>query len=305
MGPALHAAPARRRTAATAAGSEEGRGGAGMEAFTLPRVAFSADSEPGGFMGAGLSVDLAGRRALVTGGSRGIGAAIAKRLSEAGCDVAINYLRNKKPAEEMAAAVRAKGRRALLLKGNVADPETHDGMFEAIEKEWGGLDVLVSNAASGVIKPAMELTPKHWTWTMDINAAALLPLVQHAAKLMGEAGGHVVAVSSLGAVRAIPQYAAVGASKAALESLVRHLAVELAPRGIHVNAVSAGVVDTDALKYFPHREQMLTEGARRTPAGRLVEPKDVADAVLFLVSPLSRMVVGQTLVVDGGYSVVG
>jgi enoyl-[acyl-carrier protein] reductase III len=248
-------------------------------------------------------IDLAGRRALVTGGSRGIGRAIAVRLAQAGADVAINYLRNKKPAEETASAVRASGRKALLLKGNVADPDAHDGMFDAVREEFGSLDVLVSNAASGVIKPAMELTPKHWHWTMDINAAALLPLVQHAVPLM-PSGGHVVAVSSLGAVRAIPQYAAVGASKAALESLVRHLAVELAPRRIRVNAVSAGVVDTDALKHFPNREQILGESARRTPAGRLVQPDDVADVVLWLASPLSNMVVGQTITVDGGYSVL-
>ncbi len=252
----------------------------------------------------GLSIDLHGKRALVTGGSRGIGKAIAVRLAEAGADVAINYLRSKSPAEETAATVRARGARALLVKGNVADPETQPGMFKALEDTFGGLDIVVSNAASGVIKPALELTQRHWNWTMDINAAALLPLVQRAVVLMGPAGGHVVAVSSLGAVRAIPNYAAVGASKAALESLVRHLAVELAPRGIRVNAVSAGVVDTDALKHFPNREQMLTEGTRRTPAGRLVQPRDVADAVLWLASPMASMVVGQTIVVDGGYSVV-
>ncbi len=251
-----------------------------------------------------LSLDLRGKKALVTGGSRGIGAAVAVRLAEAGCDVAINYLRNKEPAEETAAAVRAKGVKALLVKGNVADPDAMGPMFEAIKESFGSLDILVSNAASGVIKPAMELTPKHWNWTMDINAAALLPLVQHASKLMGEKGGHVIAVSSLGAVRAIPNYAAVGASKAALESLVRHIAVELAPRHIRVNAVSAGVVDTDALKHFPNREQMLAESAKRTPAGRLVEPSDVANAVLWLVSPFASMVVGQTIIVDGGYSVV-
>jgi enoyl-[acyl-carrier protein] reductase III len=246
-------------------------------------------------------IDLRGRRALVTGGSRGIGRAIAVRLAQAGADVAVNYLRNKGPAEETAAAVRAAGRKTLLLKGNVADADTHEGMFDAIRDEFGGLDVLVSNAASGVIKPAMELTLKHWHWTMDINAAALLPLVQRAVPLMRD-GGQVIAVSSLGAVRAIPQYAAVGASKAALESLVRHLAVELAPRGIRVNAVSAGVVDTDALKHFPNRAQILEESARRTPAGRLVEPDDVADVVLWLASSLSHMVIGQTITVDGGYS---
>jgi enoyl-[acyl-carrier protein] reductase III len=187
---------------------------------------------------------------------------------------------------------------------NVAEEDKLGGMFDAIGAQFGGLDILVSNAASGVIKPALELTMRHWHWTMDINAAALLPLVQRARPLM-EAGGHVIAVSSIGAVRAIPNYAAVGASKAALESLVRHLAVELAPQGIRVNAISAGVVDTDALKHFSNREQLLTESIRRTPAGRLTEPEDVADAALFLVSPLAGMMVGQTIVVDGGYSVMG
>lgn len=149
----------------------------------------------------------------------------------------------------------------------------------------------------------MELTHRHWTWTMDINAGALLSLAQHTVPLMGASGGSIVAVSSIGAVRAIPNYTAVGASKAALESLVRHLAVELAPRGIRVNAVSAGVVDTDALKHFPNREELLEESARRTPAGRLTEPRDVADAVLFLSSSLASMMVGQTITVDGGYAI--
>lgn len=253
----------------------------------------------------GINIDLSGKKALVTGGSRGIGRAIALRLAEAGCDIAINYLRSKAPAAETAAAVRALGRKALTLKCNVANLENLDGMFAQIKEEFGTLDIIVSNAASGVIKPAMELTRRHWQWTMDINAAALLPLAQHGCPLMPEAGGHIVAVSSLGAQRAIPNYAAVGASKAALESLIRHLAVELAPQGVRVNAISAGVVDTDALKHFPNRTEILAESERRTPAGRLLDPSDVADAVLYLVSPLADMMLGQTMVVDGGYSIIG
>ena len=251
-----------------------------------------------------VNFDFKGKRALVTGGSRGIGRAIALRLAGAGCDVAINYLRNKEPARETVAEVEALGRKALLIKGNVASVKTHDALFDAIGAEFGGLDYLISNAASGVIKPAMELTPRHWQWTMDINAAALLSLAQHARPMMQEEGGSIVAVSSIGAVRAIPNYAAVGASKAALESLVRHLAAELAPENIRVNAVSAGVVDTDALSHFPDRERMLQEGRQRTPAGRLIEPIDVADTVLYLLSPLASMVIGHTLVVDGGYAVM-
>jgi enoyl-[acyl-carrier protein] reductase III len=177
-------------------------------------------------------------------------------------------------------------------------------MCARLRDRWGErLDILVSNAASGVIKPAMELREHHWNWTLGINAGTLLPLAQCARAHMPP-GSSIVAVSSLGALRAIPNYAAVGASKAALEALVRHLGVELAPVGIRVNAVSAGVVETDALKHFPNRDDILGNSRAKTPAGRLTEPGDVADVVLFLVSPLAQMVVGQTVIVDGGYSVL-
>lgn len=249
-------------------------------------------------------MNLNGKFALVTGASRGIGKAIALNLAAHGAAVAINYLRSQATALETARQIEALGARALLIKGNVADRGHVECIFEKIAGEFGRLDILVSNAASGVLKPALELTDRHWHWTMDINAGALLALAQKAAPLMGERGGKIVAVSSLGAVRAIPDYAAVGASKAALESLVRHLAVELAPRGINVNVVSAGVVETDALKHFPSRELILENSRRRTPAGRLTTPEDVANVVLFLCSPLADMIQGQTLVVDGGYSIL-
>jgi enoyl-[acyl-carrier protein] reductase III len=251
-----------------------------------------------------MSIGLKGKVALVTGGSRGIGRAIALRFADAGAHVAINYLRNSESAELTAEKIRGAGVEALTVKANVADQEGVDRLFGEIESRFGRLDLLVSNAASGVLKSALELTRRHWHWTMDINAGALLPLTQGAVKLMGERGGKIIAVSSLGATRAIPMYAAVGASKAALESLVRHLAIELAPRSINVNAVSAGIVDTDALKFFPHRDEMLAHTRARTPAGRLTTPEDVADVVLFLVSDLARMMHGQVVVVDGGYSIL-
>ncbi len=241
--------------------------------------------------------------AFITGGSRGIGRAIAVRLAQAGADIAINYLRNRKAAEETAQAIEEAGSHCLLLKGNVAEVEKQPAMFEEIAKHYGRLDILISNAASGVIKPGLELTYRHWEWTLGINAGAFLPLVQNSVKLM-EHGGKIVAVSSLGATRALPQYAAVGASKAALESLVRHLAVELAPRNINVNVLSAGVVDTDALSHFPHRDEILKNSLHRTPAGRLVTPDDVADVALFLCSPMAKMIHGQTITVDGGYSII-
>lgn len=251
-----------------------------------------------------MQLRLPGKRALVTGSSRGIGRAIALGLAEAGVDVAINFFRQRGPAQEVAREIEARGVRVLLLKGNVADEAHVARMFADIEEQWGGLEILVSNAASGVLKPVSHLTLHHFHWTMDINAAALLPLVQRFIQLPAEGRKSVVAVSSLGAMRAIPNYAAVGASKAALESLVRHLAAELGPCGVRVNAVSAGTVDTDALKHFPNREQLLEEAARRTPAGRLVTPQDVANAVIFLCTDLATMIQGQTLIVDGGYSIL-
>ncbi len=251
-----------------------------------------------------MKIDLTGKTALVTGGSRGIGRAIALRLAENGARVAINYVRNDAAARETVELIRKTGSDAMSFRANLSKPEKVEQMFDCLWQEWGEtLDILISNAASGVIKPAIELTKHHWDWTMYINAGVFLPLVQQARNMMPK-GGSIVAVSSLGAVRAIPLYAAVGASKAALESLVRHLSIELAKDKIRVNAVSAGVVDTDALKHFPHRDDILGNSMVKTPAGRLTEPGDVADVVLFLVSPLASMVMGQTVTVDGGYSVL-
>jgi enoyl-[acyl-carrier protein] reductase III len=251
-----------------------------------------------------MDLGIRGKRALVTGSSRGIGRAIALSLADFKVDVAINYLRNRRQAEATAEEIESRGARALVLKGNVAKQEHVARMFEEIRKEWGGLEILVSNAASGVLRPAAELSLHHFHWTMDINAAALLPLVQEMVKLPSQGEKTVVAVSSLGAVRAIPNYTAVGASKAALESMVRHLAAELAPQGVRVNAVSAGTVDTDALRHFPNRDQLLEESRQRTPAGRLVEPQDVANAVVFLCTEFASMIHGQTLTVDGGFSIL-
>ncbi|GAB4346652.1 MAG: enoyl-[acyl-carrier-protein] reductase FabL [Desulfobulbaceae bacterium] len=248
--------------------------------------------------------DLHGKVALITGGSRGIGRAIAQRLAENGADVVVNYVRHRRDAEETVAAIEEQGGRCLAVKANVAQEEDVARMFDVIREKHDHLDILVSNAASGVLKPAMELTTRHWNWAMDINARALLTLTQHAVPMMGE-NGRIMAVSSLGAVRAVPNYTVVGASKAALESLVRHLAVELGPRGILVNTISAGVVDTDALKKFPNRDEIIEASLERTPLGRLTTPEDVADLALFLCSDLSRMIHGQTVVVDGGYAIKG
>jgi enoyl-[acyl-carrier protein] reductase III len=242
----------------------------------------------------------AGKSVLVTGGSRGIGRAVAVRFAELGAaKVAISYLRNDSAAEETAEEIRAHGAEPQLLRGNVGEPEKAAALVEAA----GALDVLVSNAATGVIRPALELEEKHWDWTLNANSRALFTLVRHAAPRM-QPGSAVVATTSLGSQRVLDNYVLVGVSKAALEALVRYFAVELAERDIRVNAVSAGLVETGALAYFPNREAMLEWYERRTPAGRLVEPRDVAEVVCFLASPAAEMIRGQTVIVDGGYSVL-
>jgi enoyl-[acyl-carrier protein] reductase III len=247
---------------------------------------------------------LAGKIALVTGAARGIGRAIAQKLAAEGCDVAVNYYNSHDEAAAVCAAVRAAGRRACAIQANVGNPESVAELFAELRKHFDRLDILVSNAASGVLKPALEMSLKHWRWCLETNALALALLAQRAVPLM-PADGRIVALSSLGADRAIPGYGFVGASKAALESLVRTLAQELGPRGIRVNAVSAGVVDTDALRSFPDRKALLSAFTERAPAGKTLTVEDVAGAVYLLCLPEAAMVTGHTLVVDGGFSIAG
>lgn len=251
-----------------------------------------------------MSKPIEGKVAFITGGSRGIGRATALKLAGAGCDVAIAYHNSHEEAEAVCKQIGDMGRKAMAVQADVSDPSSVVEAFDEFRKEFDRVDIVVSNAAIGVLKPAMELTLKHWRRCMETNALALNSLAQQAVPLMRE-GGRIIGISSLGASRAIPHYSFIGASKAALESLARGLAQELGQHGIRVNIVSAGVVDTDALKYFPNREQLLAEYARRTPAGPTLTPEDVANAVFLLCLPEAAMITGHTLVVDGGYCISG
>lgn len=243
--------------------------------------------------------------ALVTGSSRGIGKETALELAKAGYDIVVNYARSKTAALETATEIEALGRKALTVKANVGDVEKIKFLFQEIDREFGRLDVFVNNAASGVLRPAMELEESHWDWTMNINSKALLFCAQEAAKLMEKNnGGKIVSISSLGSIRYLENYTTVGVSKAALEALTRYLAVELAPKNIVVNAISGGAVDTEALKHFPNREELLSAAKEKTPAGRMVEIEDMVNAVMFLLADESSMIRGQTLIVDGGISLL-
>ena len=241
--------------------------------------------------------------ALVTGSSRGLGKALAIELAKSGYDIVVNYARSKSAALETVKEIEAIGQKALLVRANVGDVEKLRSMFETIREEFGRLDVFVSNAASGVLRPIMELEETHWDWTMNINAKAMLFGAQEAAKLMDQ-GGKIVGISSLGSIRYLENYTTIGVSKAAIESLTRYLAVELAKKGISVNSVSGGALDTDALKHFPNREDLLEDARNNTPAGRMVEIDDMVKTAMFLISDASDMIRGQTIIVDGGRSIV-
>jgi enoyl-[acyl-carrier protein] reductase III len=246
--------------------------------------------------------------ALISGSGRGIGAAMALNFASLGADVVVNYFRNREPAENTAQKIRTLGRKALVVKANMGELEEVDRLFDTVEQEYGGLDVYIHNAASGYNRPVMEQRPKGWDWTMNINARSLIFAAQRAAPLMEKrGGGSIVAISSPGAGRVLPDYVVVGASKAAIEAITRYLAVELAPKNIVVNAVSPGMVLTEALQHFEmvRNDVHLAEKATRiTPAGRLVVPQDIAEVVAFLCSPAASMIRGQVITVDGGASLV-
>ena len=246
-----------------------------------------------------------GKLALITGGGRGIGRAIALELAGRGADILINYVRHPDDANATAAELRALGVKADTLRANVADDEHVERMFGEIRERFGYLDILVNNSASGVNRSSTELTAHHWDWTLNVNArgawlcaSAALPLMQ------ARGGGAVVSISSLGASRVMRDYFLVGVSKAALEAVTRYLAVELAPHGVRVNAVSGGLVETEALKSFAWGRDVVDQTTSRTPAGRMVEPEDLAKAVAFLCTDAAAMIRGQTILVDGGFSLL-
>lgn len=243
--------------------------------------------------------------ALITGASRGIGRAIALRLADDGVNIAVNYLHNEEAAKKTVAELIAKGVKAAAFQANVGDLDSHKTLFENILQTFGTLDILIHNAALGAFKPVHRLKMNQWDLSMNINAKAFLALAQRAIPIMEpKKEGHIIALSSLGARNFIPNYGAIGISKAAIESTVRYLGVELMPKGIRVNCVSGGLVDTDALKAFPFFDAFKEEVLKRTPAGRIGKPEDLARVVAFLCSPESSWIVGQTIVADGGLSLI-
>ena len=251
-------------------------------------------------------IDLTGRVALVTGSSRGMGRACALRLAEAGADVIVNYVTSRTAAMETAKQIRAMGRRSFVIKADVSEEDDVASMLEYISEHIGQLDILVSNAATGGFRPLLTSKLKHFENTFHTNVLALLYLVQSALPLLEKSQGRakVIALSSHGSDTALPWYGMIGSSKAALESMVRHLTLEVGDRGVNVNVVKSGLVATDSTSRLPNAEAMFEHRKDKTMTGeQMLTIDDVANAVLFLSSPLSDMVQGETLTVDGGAAV--
>jgi len=251
-------------------------------------------------------IDLTGKVALVTGSSRGIGRACALRLAEAGADVIVNYVTSGREADAAAAEIAALGRRAGCVRADVAEEEDIAEMIGFVEREFGRLDILVHNAATGGFRPLAVTTQRHFDAAMHTNVLSLIHLLKAAKPLLerAEGRGKVVVLSSHGTHMALPMYGLIGGSKAAVTSLARHWALELGDRGVNVNIVEAGLVETDSTRRLPGAAEMFAGRKYKTMTGdRMLEAGDVADAVLFLASPLADLVQGQTLVVDGGAAI--
>jgi enoyl-[acyl-carrier protein] reductase III len=244
--------------------------------------------------------------ALVTGGSRGIGRSCALALARRGADVAITYVQNREAAEATAEQIRALGRRAAVIQGDVALAEDNVAAVERAIEELGALRYLVANAANGTFGLTDELTVEQWDFTMAAHVRSLLVLAQAASPSIAQSGGGaIVAISSLGAHRVYDAYAAFGTAKAAIEQLVRYLAVEGGPKGIRVNCVCGGVVLTDLFKEIPEWESIAAAAAERSPLGSALDPDEIGEPVAFLLSDEARMVTGQTLTVDAGFTLPG
>jgi enoyl-[acyl-carrier protein] reductase III len=248
---------------------------------------------------------LEGKTAVITGSGRGIGRGIALALAAQGCNIAVNYVRKRDEAEQTAADITALGVRAAVIKANVGKEEEVRQLVDEAAAQLGGVDIFVGNAASGVLKPLSEIDAKAWDWTLNINARSILFGAQAAVPYMRQRGwGRILTVTSIGSRRVFPEYGVVGVSKAAIETVTRYLAVELAPANIICNCISPGVVVTGALDFFPRRDAMIAHAVKHTPAGRIATPEDVGAVAAWLCSDAAAMIVGQTIEVDGGYSLL-
>lgn len=247
--------------------------------------------------------ELQGKVAFVSGGTKGIGKCIAEKLAEKGANVVVNYFRSRSAADETVEKIKSFGVESYAHRANMGNHEQLPAIFEGIKERFGKLDILISNAALGLYTSMLDIDDKAWDLSMHTNARAFLNSVQLASPIMPD-HSRIITLSSLGSIRYIPGYASIGVSKAAIENIVKYMAIELAERKITVNCVSGGFIDTNALKVFPNYKEMLESVKERTPFKRVGKPEEVADVAVFLAGPKATWVTGQTIIVDGGYSLM-
>jgi enoyl-[acyl-carrier protein] reductase III len=265
----------------------------------------SGESLPPGHLAPSPREGFEGKIALITGASRGIGRALALRLAARGATSIINYRRNEDAAADTVAEIGSLGATGLAIRADLESVEQIEAMFDQVSEQFGRLDFFVSNASASNFRPLMELKPHHLERTFNTNVRAFVIGTQRAAQLMDQ-GGRIVVMSSYGSVRVFPTYANLGSNKAALEMWARYMAVELAPRGINVNAVNPGIIKSDSSSFFYETGLVapLDTVVPKIPKQRLGSVQEAADCVLFLLSPASEYVTGTTLVVDGGLTAV-
>lgn len=247
--------------------------------------------------------NFSGKIALVTGGSRGIGRAIALELAACGADVILTFWRRRSAAREVTGLIEGMGRRALALRADIGNIDEMKQLFADVREQWGHIDFYINNAASAIMKPLFQLEKPHWEYIINTNLTATLNCCREAYALMPEGRGVMVMLSSQGSQRYLTGYGGLGACKAAIESLARSLAVELAP-GVNVNTVCGGIIETESLKALKDYARMKDFWVERSPMGRVGQPADLARVVAFLCSDDACWIRGQTIVVDGGFSLV-
>lgn len=246
---------------------------------------------------------LLGNVALVTGGSRGVGLSIALELAKRGCDICFTYLKDHNSAKIAHEQLLKSGNKIIKIRNHMGDPESINKVIDIIKKEFGELNFLINNAASGVMKNSSELSIHHWDWTMNINARGPWLITKEISKIM-PSGGRVINISSPGSKRVLPSYFAVGVSKSALETITKYMSIEMSEKGISVNAVSPGFIKTKALNAFPEDLSIQELANRNTPAGRSVTGKDVGNVVSMLCGKDAEMIRGQIITVDGGETIL-
>jgi 3-oxoacyl-[acyl-carrier protein] reductase len=245
---------------------------------------------------------LAGKVTVVTGASKGIGASIARRFAAEGAAVVVNYSSSKEGADKVVASITSEAGRAIAVRANMAKKSEIEQLFAETKKAFGRLDILVNNAGIYEFAPLESITDEHFRKHFDLNVFGLLLASQAALKLFDSAGGSIINISSIVSTLAIPNASVYSGTKGAVDSITRSLASELGPRGIRVNAINPGMVETEGTHSAGIQgSEMQAQVKAQTPLGRTGQPQDIAGAAVFLASDDSAWITGETLVISGGY----